>query len=103
MRKLRDFIFFLLILAVFIALFGVPIWRVTQAAFFGIPTENQPPQFTLAYFGAVFADPMLRAGLLNSVLIAIVTTLVCTIIAMPLALIATRYDFPGKSIFSGLV
>ncbi|HVT89428.1 MAG TPA: iron ABC transporter permease [Tepidisphaeraceae bacterium] len=103
MRKLRDFIFFTLILAIFIALFGVPIWRVTQAAFLGLPVENQTPQFTLGYFTAIFADPMLRAGLFNSVMIALLTTVLCVLIAMPLAILANRYDFLGKSLFSGLV
>src|SRR5262249_23545010 len=103
MRQLRDFILFLLILAIFLALFGAPIWRVVEAAFFGLPVEGQPQTFTLGYVRATFADEILRGGLINSILLAIGTTMLCTLIALPLAVLAVRYDFLGKSLFSGLV
>src|SRR5438093_2980025 len=52
---------------------------------------------------AVFRDDSLRRGLINSALIAVAVTVLCTIIALPLAVLAVRYDFAGKKLFSGLL
>lgn len=103
MRRLRDFILFLLVLAILIALFGAPIWRVVEAAFYGVTGDDKPHAFTLDYFRAALSDDAVRDGLLNSMLLAIGTTLLCLCIALPLAILTVRYDFPGKSIFGGLV
>jgi iron(III) transport system permease protein len=103
MRKLTDHLLFALIAAIFVALFAVPIARVVGVAFVGVPIPGKPSHFTLDYFATVFADPSLRQGLLNSVLLAIGTTLLCTLVALPLAVLSVRYEFPGKSIFSGLL
>lgn len=103
MRKIGDYILFVAILAIFAALFAVPIYRVVQAAFYGLPVQGQAPTFTLSYIGAVFADETLRAGLLNSAMISISTTLLCILIAMPMAILSVRCDFIGKSLFSGLL
>ncbi|MCC5828852.1 MAG: iron ABC transporter permease [Phycisphaeraceae bacterium] len=59
--------------------------------------------FTLDYFLGIFRDPVLVNGLLNSLWIAIGTTLLCLIIALPLAMVSARCEFPGKAIFSALV
>jgi iron(III) transport system permease protein len=104
MRRFRDFILYLLILAIFAALFAVPIYSVINVAFFGTPdAQGQQHPFTLAYFHAVFADPTLREGLINSGILAVGTTLLCTLIAVPLAVLSVRYDFVGKSLFGGLL
>lgn len=59
--------------------------------------------FTLYHVGAVFVDPALRAGLINSGLIAACTTVLALIIALPLAIVGARYEFPGKPILSALI
>ena len=69
--------------------------------------DQESGAFTLDYFLAkdvgVLRDPLYLRGLLNALLIAICTTLLCLIVTLPMASIATRYDFPGKSIVSALV
>lgn len=63
--------------------------------------------FTLDYFIApgtgVLRDPLYLRGLLNAFLIAVCTTLLCLIITLPMAAIATKRDFPGKTLVSALI
>ena len=60
-------------------------------------------QFTLHYIVSIFRDPVLVESLLNSLFIAVAVTLLCLVIALPLAIVATRFDFLGKTIFSSLL
>ncbi len=48
-------------------------------------------------------DPTFWTRIGNSVVLAIVVTTLCNLIAMPLALISNRYDFRGKSLLSAIV
>jgi len=59
--------------------------------------------FTIRHIAAIFADPTLVAGLLNSLKIAAGTTTLAIIIALPLAVIAANFRFPGKSFFNASV
>ncbi len=59
--------------------------------------------FTLDFFAAVFRNPIYREGLWNAFALGIASTLATLAIAFPLALIAHRYDFFGKSWLSVLV
>ncbi len=55
------------------------------------------------WFTRVVTNPILMQELGNTVLLACVTTLVCLVISLPLAVIRTRYDFVGSGVFSMLV
>ena len=57
----------------------------------------------LSYIKEVFANQIYVDGILNSLLIAVVTTLIAFIIAFPLALIFDKYDFVGKKWTSFLI
>lgn len=63
--------------------------------------------FTLKYFldpeTGVLRDPLYLRGLLNALLIAVCTTLLCLIVTLPMAAIATKRDFRGKGLVSALV
>lgn len=89
---------FALMAAFFGCFFAYPIWTVVQVAF-----ETPDHQFTLEFLGEVFENPLYREGLLNSFLIAFWTTLGCTLVSLPLALLFVRYEFPGKTILNSLV
>ena len=69
--------------------------------------DHESGALTLDYFlgkdVGVLRDPLYLRGLLNALLIAVCTTLLCLAVTLPMASIATRYDFPGKSIVSALV
>jgi iron(III) transport system permease protein len=100
MRILRESLLLLLVVAVFTAFLGWPIFQTLRVGFFGV---GDSPSFTFGYLGAVFADPLLRWGLLHSVFIAIAVTLLCTLISVPLAVLGSRFDFKGKSLVNGLL
>ena len=59
--------------------------------------------FTLRYLAEVFRNPIYVEGLFNSLKIAFGTTALVTLIAVPLAWMANRYDFAGKPLFQGLL
>ncbi|MDH7502548.1 MAG: iron ABC transporter permease [Verrucomicrobiota bacterium] len=58
---------------------------------------------TLDHFGFLFANPLQREALRNSLLIAFITTLLTTCVAMPLAHALTHYKFRGQVLLSALL
>jgi iron(III) transport system permease protein len=102
-RLLRQSLLLLVILALFAAFLLWPIFQTVRVGLQGVPINGQYGPFTLAYLAAVFQDPLLRHGLLNSATIAICVTTLCTIISVPLALLSRRYDFHGKTLVNGLL
>jgi iron(III) transport system permease protein len=108
MRRIVPALLFFII----VALFGVcllwPIWQTVRVGFFGVPAIDSSNvvhhgPFTLQFVGAIFRDPDLRRGLLNSTAIAIGVTVLCTVVAVPLAVLGNRYDFFGKTAVSALL
>jgi len=79
------------------AFFLWPIWQVLQGGF------QDADGWTLAYFIEVFRNPIYLEGLRNSFGIAIFSTLGALLIALPLAFVADRYEFPGRKVFMSLV
>ncbi len=59
--------------------------------------------FTLAHFQLIFENPNFYRAITNSTMLAITTTIVATVIALPLALLASGYKFPGKQFFNAAV
>ncbi len=59
--------------------------------------------FSLSYFSLLFANDLQTSAIVNSLWIGIATTFITLIITLPLAIFATRFDFPGKGILSGLL
>lgn len=94
------------LLALCLAIMGVfliwPILLTVSEAFVQREAEGGW-SLTLRHILFVFRDPMLLKGLANSLLIAVAVTALCLVIALPLALIATRFDFRGKAILAGLL
>jgi iron(III) transport system permease protein len=101
MRNTRHNLLFAFILILFAVFLLWPIMRVLRVAFFGLP--EMPGGFTLLYIKAIFLDPELRGGLVNSAVIALLVTFTCTAISVPLAILSSRYDFRGKGVMNGLL
>lgn len=101
MRNLLSRIFSLGVLAIFAGLLVWPIWQVVRVAFFGIGDSGSA--FTLGYFKEIFLDADLRGGLVNSALIAVGVTLLCTAISLPLAMLSVRFEFRGKAALTALL
>lgn len=82
-------------LAFFGAFLFWPIWQVLQGGFF------DADGFTLAYVIEVFKNPIYLEGLRNAFGVATGTTILGLLIAIPLAYMADRYEFPLKRLFMG--
>ena len=94
--------FSIAIFALTSAFFGMfflfPIWTTVQSAFVGPDGE-----FTAGYVLAVFQNPIYLEGLANSFRMGLFSTLLCLAIALPLALIANRFRFPGKEVLTSVI
>ncbi len=82
----------------FLFFFLVPIWNTVQEAF-----QNTDGGFTLAYILEVFKNPLYLEGLVNSLKMGVFSTLLSIAIALPLALIANTYVFPGKGLLNSML
>jgi iron(III) transport system permease protein len=90
------------LLVALLTLFGLfliyPIWLTVRGGFVA-----DDGGWTLAHIQSVFVDPVLRAGLLNALLIAVTTTLLCLVIALPLAILSANFDYPGKKLWNAVI
>lgn len=95
----RNFALFIyaLTLLFFACFFLWPIWQILQGGF--MDTEGG---FTVAYIVEVFDNPIYMEGLRNSFALAFFTTVLSVLMAVPLAFIFDRYNFPGKTIFGAM-
>jgi iron(III) transport system permease protein len=59
--------------------------------------------FTLRHVLLVVRDPLVIEGLLGSLRVALGTTLLAVLIALPLAVLSALYKFPGKGLFNALI
>jgi len=82
----------------FACFFAYPIWHTVQEAFVG-PDGG----FTFAYVAELFRNPIYVEGLVNSFYMGLFTTLLALLIALPLALLANAWRFPGKELLNSLV
>lgn len=98
MRRSTALIISSILVAVFAVAFLWPLGRIVQRGFF-----DDTGHFTLRFIAEVFKNPIYRDGLINSLKIAVGTTTLVTLIAVPLAWLANKYSFAGKSAFQGLL
>ncbi|MGH8021280.1 MAG: ABC transporter permease, partial [Opitutaceae bacterium] len=77
------------------------LWPILQILRGGFLDPNG--HLTFAYVREIFADPIQLESLKNSFLLALCTTAMAFLIAMPLAFIADRFVFPGKQLLGALV
>lgn len=97
MRNLRQWLLFFLLLAV---LAGGMFWPLVKVVGGGCFVDGH---FTAEYLLGVFRNPIYLEGLMNSLAIAVCSTALASLLAIPLAWLSHRYRFPGQRIFSSLV
>lgn len=88
---------FILMMAFFSAFFVLPIFTTLKQAFV------HDGGFTLQYVSTVLQDRDYLEGLGNAFLCAVFSTLGAVLIAMPLAVLADRYNFPFKAILTAML
>ncbi|MBN1682956.1 iron ABC transporter permease [Candidatus Bathyarchaeota archaeon] len=88
---------FFLIMSFFTVFLLIPILYIFKGSFL------VNGEFTLFYFSLMYSDPFYSQSIINSLIIAISSTILTTIIALPMAYFMVRYDFRGKSLVQGLL
>ncbi|MBM4108848.1 MAG: iron ABC transporter permease [Phycisphaerae bacterium] len=89
-------------LLAFLAVFLLyPIFLTVRGGFASDPATGSG--WSLDPLGLVLRDPRTAAALLNSFKIAVSTTTLAVLIALPLAVLNAGYRFPGKAIFNAMV
>jgi iron(III) transport system permease protein len=73
-----------------------PLIYVFRGAFF------EGGKFTLTYFRLMITDPFYNQSISNSIKIGLATTLLTSIISIPLAYLMVRFDFSGKRLLQGI-
>ena len=89
---------FVTTLVFFCAFFLWPILQILRGGFI-----DADGRLTLAYLGSLLTDPIYLGGLANSFLLALTTTTLALLIALPLAYVADRFVFPAKGLFGVLI
>ena len=97
MRKGTAWFVFGATLAMLSVLFFWPLGKVVAGGFW------VDGRFTWRYLLGVFENPIYVEGLLNSLKIALGTTGLALVVALPLAWISNQFEFRGKAVFSALV
>lgn len=59
--------------------------------------------FTLEYFRLLFSNNLQTESILNSIYIGVATMVLSTIVALPLAIANTKFEYKGKGLVSGLL
>lgn len=97
-RNAWNYILLAIILAILGGFLIYPIFLTIRGGF----AENVVTGrgFTFRHVLAVFDDPRLVKGFINSFKIAVGTTILATLIALPLAVLSAGYRFPFKSFFN---
>lgn len=94
-----------LLLAALLGLFAVfllyPIWLTVRGGFAEDVSTGEG--FTLGHIATVFADPVLRGGLVNALIIAVGTTALSFVIALPLAVLSAHHRYPGKGLWNAVI
>jgi len=98
MSKPLSIFVFALTAVFFFFFFAWPIGETLRGAF-----VNPDGSITIAYLLEVFRNPIYLEGLWNSLLMAIFSTVLSILIALPLAFISDRFLFPGKGLLNALI
>ncbi len=98
MSKRFAYLVFAFVFVFLCIFFAYPIWQVLQGGFI-----DASGHFTLDYICTVFENHVYVSSIINSIYLAIVTTIIALLISLPLAYFTDRYKFPGKKIFTNIV
>ena len=86
-----------IVLAFLLLLLVLPLAQVVLSAF-----VDGDGSFTLAHFGTFFAQGLMREAFMNSLFVAVMSTLFAALIATPLAYFTVRFEFRGAALIHTL-
>ena len=85
------------LIALLVLLLVVPVCVVVYSGFV------EDGRWTTVWFLDIFEDPLYREGLVNSLILGAAVTILAQLIALPLALLANRFEFMGRPLLVALV
>lgn len=88
-------------LVLLVLLIGLVVWPVTTVLRSGF--EINRGELTLSIMKLVLRDPVLRWGLLRALGIAVGTTGLALVLALPLSILSTQVSFKGRDLLSTLI
>jgi len=100
-QQVRQYLLLFLITLFLAAFLLYPIWLTVRGGFVANPVTGEG--FTFRNLGVVFRDPALRAGLVNSLLLAVTTTLLSFLLGLPLGVISAKFEYPFKKILDAAI
>jgi len=98
MSKVFSYLIIALCGLFFFFFFFWPMGETLRGAF-----QTAEGAFTVDYIAEVFRNPIYRDGLINALLLGLASTAATFLLAVPLAFLADRFLFPGKSLLTGLL
>ena len=98
MQRSKSIALYVAVWAFLIVFMIYPILHVVKEAF-----VSEKGGFTIDFLWEVFRNPIYVEGLWNSFVMAVLSTLIAFLIAMPLAWISDRFKFPGKPLLTSAV
>ena len=82
----------------FLAVFLIaPVLHVIKEAFYF------DGKFSADYFWNVLNNPVMYESIVNSFMLAVISSVLATVLAIPLALFSVRYSYPFKTLLAGLL
>ena len=90
-------VFLLALVAVFAAFMIYPLGYAIKGAFY------VGGKFSLEFFALMFTNPVHREAIVNSLFLGVTVTIATTLVALPVAFVMVRREFPGKAVFNGLL
>ena len=90
-------------LALVLIFLYAPILIMALMSFNASPFYQLPFAFSLDWYAALAGNAAIKAAAVRSVLIALATTLVATLLGTAAAIALFRYDFPGKTVLQALL
>ncbi|MCB9839212.1 MAG: iron ABC transporter permease [Phycisphaeraceae bacterium] len=92
--RVRQYTLMAVVLAFFAIFLLYPIWLTVRGGFVDDPITREG--FTLRHVALVFRDPVLRDGLINSLLLALTATGLSLLFGLPLGMLSARCQYPFK-------
>ena len=97
MFRKRDLMIFIPVMIYLLFFYYFPMLYVLKDAFI----KNE--KFTVDIFLSLFQDKSVLFSIIFSFWEAIISVILCVILGIPIAYILTKYDFPGKELFTSLI
>lgn len=80
-----------------------PIVLTVRGAFMQPSADGTGERFTLTNVTLLFEDPTLVRGLINALELALASTVLSIVLALPLAVLGAKYRYPGKGLFNAVI